>query len=57
MYERLDDQWATSLLAFLACLLVPIPFVLGRYGYQLRQKSPWASRHLTGESQKPGEVE
>lgn len=27
MYQRLDYEWASSLLGFLAILLVPIPFV------------------------------
>ena len=57
MFERLGDQWALSLLGFLALLLVPIPFVLARYGFRLRQKSPWASRHITEEAQGSGDDE
>ena len=47
MYERLGDQWTGSLLAFLSCLLIPIPFILAKYGKALRRRSPWASRHMT----------
>jgi MFS family permease len=39
-------QWAGTILAFLALVLVPIPFVLSRYGRQLRLKSPWAQQHM-----------
>ena len=54
MYHRLGNEWATSLLAFLALLLIPIPFVLARYGFRLRKKSPWASRHITAEAESGG---
>lgn len=46
MYHRLGNQGATSLLAGLAVLMVPIPFILERYGMKLRQKSPWARVHV-----------
>lgn len=39
-------NWGGSILAFLACLLVPIPFVLARYGKRLRAKSPFARQHM-----------
>jgi len=48
MYRRLGNQGATSLLAGLAVLMVPIPFILGRYGKRLREKSPWAKVHVEG---------
>lgn len=51
LFENLGYQWAASLLAFLALLLMPIPFILARYGSKLRKKSPWASRHITQEPQ------
>ncbi|KAL9056934.1 MAG: hypothetical protein Q9162_002600, partial [Coniocarpon cinnabarinum] len=51
MYSRLGTQWATSLLAFLAILLVPIPFTLSKLGPDLRRRSPWASRHITQETE------
>ena len=46
MFTYLGNQWAASLLAFLAVLLVPIPFILGRYGRALRLRSPWAKQHM-----------
>ncbi|KAK6203365.1 multidrug resistance protein 10 [Scheffersomyces amazonensis] len=42
MYEGMGIQWATSLLAFFACALIPIPFVFYKYGESLRAKSPYA---------------
>ncbi|EPE30569.1 MFS general substrate transporter [Glarea lozoyensis ATCC 20868] len=42
MYGRLGNQGASSLLAGLACLMVPIPFLLGRFGERLRGRSRWA---------------
>jgi len=46
MYHRLGNQGATSLLAGLAVLMIPIPFILERYGMKLRRKSPWARVHV-----------
>ncbi|KAM0748001.1 MFS general substrate transporter [Meredithblackwellia eburnea MCA 4105] len=39
MYHRLTVQGATSLLAGLACCLMPIPFVFRRYGSKFRERS------------------
>ncbi|KAK5108741.1 hypothetical protein LTR62_007888 [Meristemomyces frigidus] len=52
MFTKLGYQWAASLLAFLALLLVPIPFILERYGVRLRRRSPWAREHI---DEDPGE--
>lgn len=41
MYEKLTIQWATTLLALFACVLIPIPFAFYRYGSYLREKSPY----------------
>lgn len=46
MFENLGYRWAGSLLGFLALLLMPIPFVLARWGRTLRKKSPWAREHM-----------
>jgi len=46
MFKSLGFQWAGTLLACLACVLIPIPFVLEKYGKQLRTKSPWAREHM-----------
>ncbi|USW50547.1 Putative major facilitator superfamily, MFS transporter superfamily [Septoria linicola] len=40
MFENLGYQWAASVLAFLALVMIPIPFVLSRYGERLRRRSP-----------------
>ena len=39
MYDRLHIDWATSLFAFIALAMVPVPFVFQRYGAKLRGKS------------------
>lgn len=42
MYERLGVQWASTIPAFLALVCSPIPFLLLRYGPQLRERSKFA---------------
>ncbi|KAF2091938.1 MFS multidrug transporter-like protein [Saccharata proteae CBS 121410] len=39
-------QWAGTILAFLAVVLVPIPFILASYGREIRKRSPWAREHM-----------
>nr|POF04072.1 putative prephenate dehydrogenase [nadp(+)] [Quercus suber] len=46
MFENEGYQWAGSILAFLALVLVPIPFILEKYGETLRRRSPWAAQHM-----------
>ena len=48
MYHKLGNQGANSLLAGLAVLMVPIPFILARFGKRLRERSPWARVHVEG---------
>lgn len=42
MYERLGFEWASTLLAFLSLLFVPIPIWWFYKGRALRKKSPFA---------------
>jgi hypothetical protein len=42
MYEQLNPRWASTLIGLIACLLVPIPFALIKYGPTLRRKSKYA---------------
>ncbi|RCK57287.1 putative drug/proton antiporter YHK8 [Candida viswanathii] len=42
MYEGMGIQWATTLLALVSVLLIPIPFLFFKYGEHLRSKSPYA---------------
>ncbi|OBZ73285.1 hypothetical protein A0H81_07031 [Grifola frondosa] len=42
MYDTLNPRWASFLLACLATLMAPIPFVLRKYGPKLRHKSKYA---------------
>ncbi|KAJ7492738.1 major facilitator superfamily domain-containing protein [Mycena latifolia] len=42
MYNALGPRWASSLLGFVALAMVPIPFVLSRFGPILRAKSKFA---------------
>lgn len=39
MYERLGIGWATSLLAFISVALMPVPWVLFKYGKKIRARS------------------
>ncbi|RFU28742.1 hypothetical protein B7463_g7595, partial [Scytalidium lignicola] len=41
MYERLGIDWATSLLGFITVALLPIPWVLFRYGHKIRSRSKY----------------
>jgi hypothetical protein len=53
MYERLGDEWASSLLGFIAILLLPIPFVFFYRGEGIRLKSPWAREHFDSSEDAP----
>jgi len=46
MFEKLGYRWAGSLLGFLALVLMPILFVLDKWGRRLRKRSPWARGHM-----------
>ncbi|KAK5080229.1 GTPase-activating protein [Lithohypha guttulata] len=46
MFHNLKVGWACSLLGFLTILFVPYPFLLHRYGRQIRLKSRWARHDL-----------
>lgn len=39
VYERLGIAWATSLLGFLSLTMLPIPWILFKYGPHIRAKS------------------
>lgn len=42
MFEKLDPRWASTLLAGITILLIPIPFILYRYGAWIRRTSKYA---------------
>ncbi|KAG1841538.1 MFS general substrate transporter [Suillus subalutaceus] len=42
MYTALDPRWASTLLGCIACMMIPIPIVLKRYGPTLRARSRFA---------------
>ncbi|KAL8823714.1 MAG: hypothetical protein Q9191_005613 [Dirinaria sp. TL-2023a] len=46
MYNNVGFEWASSILGFLSLFLIPIPFVLSKYGRTLRLHSPWAKQHM-----------
>ncbi|QIW96577.1 hypothetical protein AMS68_002095 [Peltaster fructicola] len=46
MFDGLGYQWAATILAFLAVVLAPIPFVLADFGKRLRKRSPYASEQF-----------
>lgn len=39
VYEALGIGWATSLLGFLALVMIPIPYLFFRFGRSIRAKS------------------
>ena len=43
MYEKLDYQWATTLLAFLTLVMLPFPYIFFRYGKRIRGNSRFAT--------------
>jgi len=46
MFKRLGINWASSLLAFLGIAFIPIPFLLFKYGKQIREKSKLARKDV-----------
>ncbi|KAF8578166.1 MFS general substrate transporter [Ramaria rubella] len=42
MYNKLNPRWASTLLGLIALLMMPIPFILLRYGPELRRRSRYA---------------
>lgn len=46
MFMGLGVHWAVSVLGFAAILLMPIPFILAKWGRDLRKRSPWARQHM-----------
>jgi len=53
MYEKLGLEWASSLLAFLSIIMIPIPFLWFYRGETLRLKSPWAREHFNSDEDAP----
>lgn len=53
MYNKLGYEWASSLLAFIGILLVPIPFVFFYKGDIIRLRSPWARQHFDQDEDSP----
>ncbi|KAK5192446.1 GTPase-activating protein [Exophiala xenobiotica] len=44
MYEDLGVDWASSTLGFISIAFIPIPFLLFKYGEQLRRRSKFAQK-------------
>lgn len=42
MYQGIGVHWSLTILATLALLLVPVPWVLMRYGHRIRERSKFA---------------
>lgn len=53
MYNKLGYEWASSLLAFLSILMIPIPWLWFYYGEKLRLKSPYAREHFAQDEDAP----
>ncbi|KIP01757.1 hypothetical protein PHLGIDRAFT_38187 [Phlebiopsis gigantea 11061_1 CR5-6] len=48
MYDKLTPRWASTLLGFLALIMMPIPLVLYKFGPRLREKSKFAPKNRSG---------
>ncbi|KPM45342.1 putative MFS-type transporter [Neonectria ditissima] len=57
MYERLNDQWASTLLAFISLACCAIPFMFWKYGARIRSRSKYAYAGDEDESSGPDDVE
>lgn len=57
MYNRLGNQWASTLVAFLSLICVPIPFLLLRYGPAIRERSKFAPTLPPPQQPKPEAAE
>jgi len=53
MYERLNDQWATTLLAFLGLACCGIPFLFWFFGARIRARSKYAFSPETRDEKLP----
>jgi len=53
MYVKMDYEWASTFLAFLAILLIPIPFIFFYKGENIRLRSPWAREHFAQDEDAP----
>lgn len=53
MYDKLGYEWASSLLAFLSIIMIPIPWLWFYYGEKLRLKSPYAREHFGSDEDAP----
>jgi hypothetical protein len=53
MYDRLGDQWASSLLGFIGLVCCAIPFVFYFFGSRIRAHSHYA--YSEDEENQPGE--
>ncbi|KPM42780.1 hypothetical protein AK830_g3809 [Neonectria ditissima] len=47
MYEKLGIDWASSLLGFIALSLLPVPWVLFKYGAKIRARSQYETVKFT----------
>lgn len=52
MYANLGPEWASSTLAFLSLLLIPIPYLFFFKGKTIRLKSPWAREHFDSKTRR-----
>ncbi|KAH8104030.1 MFS general substrate transporter [Cristinia sonorae] len=44
MYDKLSYKWANTLFALIATIMIPIPFVLFKWGPKIRERSKFASQ-------------
>lgn len=52
MYEDLDLGWGNSVLAFIACAMVPVPFIFVKFGERIRTQFPVGGQNPQDEEAK-----
>lgn len=57
MYDRLGDQWASSLIAFISLACCAIPFLFWQYGARIRTRSKYAFGGDEAEATAAGDLE
>ncbi|KAK9473553.1 major facilitator superfamily domain-containing protein [Dipodascopsis tothii] len=57
MYEKMGIDWATSFYAFVSLALLPVPWVLSKYGKGLRMRSRYGYAALAKDANKDLEIE
>ncbi|KAF2016947.1 hypothetical protein BU24DRAFT_419990 [Aaosphaeria arxii CBS 175.79] len=56
LFVNLGTKNSCLILAAMSVVMIPIPFILTRYGIALRKKSPWAAHHVEEDEEETGDA-